>query len=63
VVLVDLIVDETGHPRNVHVIRPLGMGLDARAVLAVSQYRFTPGMKKGRPVPVEMHIEVNFRLY
>ncbi len=63
VVLVDLIVDENGNPRNVHVLRPLGMGLDMKAVEAVSQYRFKPAMMKGQPVPVEVHIEVNFRLY
>ena len=63
VVLVDLIVDENGNPRNVHVVRPLGMGLDAKAVQAVSQYRFTPATKGGKPVPVEVNIQVNFRLY
>jgi TonB family protein len=63
VVLVDLIVDENGNSRNVHVIRPLGMGLDQKAVEVVSQYRFKPAMMKGKPVPVEVHIEVNFRLY
>ncbi|MGC2637792.1 MAG: TonB family protein [Acidobacteriaceae bacterium] len=61
--VVNLIVDENGDPRNVHVVRPLGMGLDAKAVQAVSQYRFTPAMMKGKPVPVEVNIDVNFRLY
>ena len=59
----DLIVDENGNPRNVHVIRPLGMGLDQKAVEAVSQYRFKPAMMKGKPVAVRINVEVNFRDY
>lgn len=62
--LVSLIVDAQGHPVNVHVVRALGMGLDAKAVSAVRQYRFRPAMKDGKtPVPVMVTIEVNFRLY
>src|SRR5665213_4339129 len=37
------------------------MGLDEKAVEAVKQYRFKPAMEGGKPVPVELNIEVNFR--
>jgi protein TonB len=50
-------------PQNVHVERALGMGLDEKAIEAVRQYRFRPAMKNGVPVPVEIKVEVNFRLY
>ncbi len=61
---VALIVDAQGMPQNVHVIRPLGMGLDEKAVEAVRKYRFKPAMKDGKiPVPVMVTVEVNFRLY
>jgi TonB family protein len=63
VCVVGLIVDAQGNPQNVHVVRPLGMGLDEKAVEAVRQYKFKPAMLKGRPVPVEINIEVNFRIY
>lgn len=59
----DLFVDESGVPRNVHVVRPLGMGLDDNAVDAVRRYRFEPSTFQGKPVPVEIDVEVNFRLY
>ena len=63
VCLLTLIVDVTGKPQDVRVIRPLGMGLDANALRAVRKYRFKPAMKNGQtPVPVKMTIEVNFRL-
>lgn len=63
VCVVGLIVDAQGNPQNVHVVRPLGMGLDEKAIEAVRQYKFKPAMMKGRPVPVEINIEVNFRIY
>jgi periplasmic protein TonB len=61
-VLVYFIVDETGAPTHVRVARGVGMGLDEKAVDAVRQYKFKPGMKDGKPVKVEMAIEVNFQI-
>jgi periplasmic protein TonB len=61
--VVGLIVDIQGNPQRVHIVRPLGMGLDEKALEAVRQYKFKPAMFKGRPVPVEVDIEVNFRIY
>ena len=63
VVLITLIVDAQGNPQSPHVSRPLGMGLDEKALEAVQKYKFKPAMKDGKPVPVMMSIEVNFRLY
>jgi TonB family protein len=63
VCVLTVIVDEHGKPQHVQVVRRLGMGLDKKAVEAVRQYKFTPAMLYGKPVPVEVHIEVNFRLY
>jgi TonB family protein len=61
--LISLIVDTEGKPRNIRVSRKLGMGLDEKAIEAVSQFRFKPAMMDGVPVPVSITIEVNFRLY
>jgi periplasmic protein TonB len=58
-----LIVDPNGHPQNVKVARSLGMGLDQKAIEAVRQWKFEPAMKDGRPVAVQINVEVNFRLY
>ena len=62
-VTLSLVVDSEGHPRNVHVVRSLGMGLDEKAIEAVSKWRFEPGLKNGRPVAVQIGVEVVFRLY
>ena len=61
-VLISLVVDEHGKPIKVKVIRPLGMGLDEKAMEAVSRWTFKPGMKDGKPVPVMAQVAVSFRL-
>ena len=58
-----LIVDDQGHPRDIRVVRGLGFGLDTKAIDAVKQWRFQPAMKDGRPVNVQISVEVGFRLY
>jgi len=61
-IVLSLVVGEAGYPRDVRVLRGLGMGLDERAVAAVSAWRFKPGMKDGMAVPVFATVEVNFKL-
>ncbi len=61
-VVLDVVVDDKGMPQNVRVIRAIGLGLDEKAIEAVSKWRFKPGLKDGRPVAVRASIEVNFRL-
>lgn len=61
-VLLSLVIDEHGNTRDIHVVRPLGLGLDEKAIEAVSHWRFRPALKGGRPVAVQAQVEVNFRL-
>jgi TonB family protein len=61
-VLLSLIVDESGKAVNIKVAKSLGLGLDEKAIQAVEKWKFKPGMKDGKPVPVIASVEVNFRL-
>jgi TonB family protein len=64
VCMIRLIVDSRGMPQSPRVVRPLGFGLDQKAIEAVLHYRFRPAIKKGvGPVPVVITIAVNFRLF
>lgn len=59
---ISIIVDADGRVRDPRVVRPVGMGLDERALEAIKQWKFKPGMKDGRAVPVLAQIQVTFRL-
>ena len=61
-VLLSVVVDENGIPRNIHIVRSLGLGLDEKAVDAVTRWRFRPGLRHGKPVAVQAAVEVIFRL-
>jgi periplasmic protein TonB len=58
-----LVVGPDGHPRDIRVARTLGLGLDEKAIEAVKQWKFEPAMKDGKPVSVQINVEVSFRLY
>jgi protein TonB len=62
-VQVYLWVDEQGNPSHVKVIRGVGMGLDEKAVEAVRQYKFKPAMRDGKPVKVDLYVNVNFQIF
>jgi TonB family protein len=61
--VVALIVDAQGKPQHVRIVRPLGMGLDEKAVDAVKQYKFKPALYRGRAISTPIRIEVNFKNY
>jgi protein TonB len=52
-----------GRAHAFHVTRSLGSGLDEKAIEAVRQWRFLPGLKDGRAVTTAATIEVTFRLH
>jgi periplasmic protein TonB len=68
-----VIVDQDGAPKDVRVARSLGADLsqddkhiagvlDDNARKAVEQYRFEPGRFHGKPVPVEIEVRVTYRV-
>ena len=61
-VLLSLVIDNQGVPRDIRVVQPLGMGLDDKAIEAVQKWRFKPGLKNGQPVAVRAQVSVNFRM-
>ncbi len=61
-VLLSIVIDANGLPHQIHVVRPLGLGLDEKAIEAVMKWRFRPALKGGKSVAVQAQVEVNFRL-
>jgi periplasmic protein TonB len=62
-VQVYLWVDEHGNPSHVRIARGVGMGLDEKAVEAVRQYKFKPATQNGKPVKVDLYVDVNFQIF
>ncbi|HVI07995.1 MAG TPA: energy transducer TonB [Candidatus Binatia bacterium] len=56
-------VTQSGEVRDVQIQRPLGMGLDRKAVEIVSTWQFKPALKDGEPVDFTLMVEVDFHLY
>jgi TonB family protein len=59
-VIVGLVVGSKGEPKDVHVVRSLGKGVDESAVEAVRQWTFEPARKANQPVAVKITIEIRF---
>jgi len=62
-VLLWIIVDASGAVTECRVAKPLGLGLDEKAVETVRTWKFKPALRNGSPVPVHVMVEVSFRLF
>lgn len=58
--IVEVLVSEDGLPKDVHVRRGLGFGLDEKAAAAVWHYRFLPATNKGKAVAARRSVAVDF---
>jgi TonB family protein len=63
IVVLYIIVDTQGDVTECRVLKPLGLGLDEKAVEAVKTWKFKPSMRNGTPVKVYVSVEVSFRLF
>lgn len=61
-VIVSFVVNETGAPQDVKVVRGAGFGLDEMALRAVETWRFVAGTKEGKPFSATTHVDLHFRL-
>jgi TonB family protein len=61
--LLRTVVDASGTPRQIAIARPIGFGLDEKAVDAVKKSHFQPAMVNGQAVPVVIDMVVTFRIY
>jgi TonB family protein len=58
-----IVVDTQGNVTDPRVVRPLGLGLDEKALETVRTWKFKPALRNGSPVPVRVIVEVSFRLF
>jgi TonB family protein len=60
VAIVSVMVGSDGLPKDVHVKRGLGFGLDKKAEAAVWHYRFYPATQKGKPIAARKEVMLDF---
>jgi protein TonB len=58
--VLQVVLDETGRPQKLRIVKPLGCGLDEAALERVSSWTFQPATRNGQPVPVKITVEINF---
>jgi protein TonB len=61
IVILETVIDARGQVDSVRVLRGYPL-LDQAAIDAVKQWRFTPTLLNGQPIPVVMTVTVNFVL-
>jgi TonB family protein len=60
-VVLSVLVDEKGQPRNLMFLHPLGTDLDKFALQIAAAERFKPGTHDGAPVAVAQSVELNMQ--
>jgi periplasmic protein TonB len=63
VCVLSVVVGPDGLPEDIKIKRPLGHGLNEKAIEAVKQWKFDPARKNGVPVGVRINVDFLFRLY
>jgi TonB family protein len=61
-VILQCVIDREGVSTNVEVVRSLDQDLDQAALKTLKQWRFEPGKKDGRPVLVQIPVEMVFTM-
>ncbi len=63
VVHVGVVVDTSGKPTQIHIVKSSNTGFDKNSMDAVRKYRFKPATLHGQPVAVELVVQVNFEVF
>jgi TonB family protein len=62
-IVVALAINEEGGVDDAKIVHSLGYGLDQNAMDAAKQSKFEPATKDGKPVAVQIDMEMTFKLY
>jgi len=62
-VVLSTIITTEGTAANLRISKSAGHGFDEAAIECVKRWKFDPGLYDGKPVPVAMEMEVDFKLY
>jgi hypothetical protein len=60
IVRVTFVVDESGVPRNIQVLKSADPNITVSGTDSVARLRFHPATRDGKPVAVRMYMDINF---
>ncbi|MDW5267726.1 MAG: energy transducer TonB [Edaphobacter sp.] len=58
-----VVVDTSGKPTQIRIVKSSNAGFDKNSMDAVKKYRFKPATLHGQPVAVELVVQVNFEVF
>jgi protein TonB len=61
-VIIEFVIDQSGNPINLKVLKGIGHGCDEEAMRVLQLAKWEPGKQRGQPVPVKMTLPIFFRL-
>ena len=61
-VVLSVVVAVEGQVKEIYVLKGAPFDLTSQAIKATKKWRFKPGQKDGKPVPVRVSVETTFRL-
>ena len=63
IVMLDVVVDEEGHPETIEILKSSGFSsLDKAAIASVERWEFEPEQRNNQFVKSRVHIPVAFKL-
>lgn len=62
-VVLSIVIDAAGNVDALYLVKPLDPDLDNNAIETVKTWKFEPATFHGKPVAVQMLVEVTFKLY
>lgn len=62
-VTLKVLVGEDGVPQQIHIVKSLRKDYDVSALEAVKDWRFDPAMRDGKPVAVDLMLDVNYQIF
>jgi len=57
------IVDESGTPKDIEIVKSINQEVDSRVLAAVRQFRYRPAMLDGQPVASDVNLNLNFAMH
>lgn len=62
-IILGLMVDAEGNPKDVCLIQPAGFDLDASAADSARKYKFKPALDHGNPIAYPTSVQVSFHVF